>query len=196
MPEKKTFLKGQLLLDSGQLQGSFFARTVVLICQHDAEGAFGLVLNRASGETVGERIVADLPEPLKGCPVYLGGPVQPSALSFLHSDTFLENANVMTNLSLGHSMDSLIELGEALSPTRKIKLFAGYAGWSPGQLESEMRRKAWLTHPASLELVFDSPPEQLWQEILRRKGWQYRILAQSPEDLSFKSATSGKAGGL
>jgi putative AlgH/UPF0301 family transcriptional regulator len=47
-----------------------------------------------------------------------------------------------------------------------------------------MKRKAWLTHPASLELVFDSPPEQLWQEILRRKGWQYKILAQSPEDLS------------
>jgi putative transcriptional regulator len=184
MPEKKTFLKGQLLLDSGQLQGSFFARSVVLICQHDAEGAFGLVLNRATGETVGEKIVADLPDALKACPLYLGGPVQPSALSFLHSDAFLADANVMPNLSLGHSMDSLIELGESLSPARKIKMFAGYAGWSPGQLESEMKRKAWLTHPATLELVFDSPPEQLWQEILRRKGWQYKILAQSPDDLS------------
>jgi putative transcriptional regulator len=185
MSEKKTFLKGQLLLDSGQLQGSFFARTVVLICQHDAEGAFGLVLNRATGENVGDKIVADLPESLKGCPLYEGGPVQPSALSFLHSDTFLENANVMPNLSLGHSMDDLVELGESLSPTRKIKMFAGYAGWSAGQLESEMKRKAWLTHPATIELVFDSPPEQLWQEILRRKGWKYKILAQSPEDLSF-----------
>ena len=182
MPEKKTFLKGQLLLDSGQLQGSFFARTVVLICQHDAEGAFGLVLNHDTGATVGEKIVADLPESLKGCPLYEGGPVQPSALSFLHSDAFLENANVMPNLSLGHSMDDLVELGESLSPTRKIKMFAGYAGWSPGQLEGEMKRKAWLMHPASIELVFDSPPEQLWQEILRRKGWRYKILAQSPDD--------------
>ena len=64
----------------------------------------------------------------------------------------------MPNLSLGHSMDALVELGEALSPTRKLKIFAGYAGWSPGQLEAEMKRKAWLTHPATLELVFDSPP--------------------------------------
>jgi putative transcriptional regulator len=136
------------------------------------------------GETVGEKIVADLPESLKGCPLYEGGPVQPSALSFLHSDAFLADANVMTNLSLGHSLDSLVELGESLSPTRRIKMFAGYAGWSPGQLEGEMKRKAWLTHPASLELVFDSPPEQLWQEVLRRKGWQYKILAQSPDDLS------------
>jgi len=184
MAQKKTYLKGQLLLDSGQLRGSFFQRTVVLICQHDAEGAFGLVLNRATGNNVGEMIVADLPDALKGCPLYLGGPVQPSAMSYLHSDTFLAEANVMPNLSLGHSMEDLVELGEGFSPTRKLKVFAGYAGWSPGQLEGEMKRKAWLTHPASLELVFDLAPEQLWSEILRRKGGLYRLLAQTPEDPS------------
>jgi putative transcriptional regulator len=184
MAEKQKYLKGQLLLDSGQLRGSFFQRTVVLICQHNAEGAFGLVLNRATGSNVGDMIVADLPEALKSCPLYLGGPVQPSALSYLLSDAFIADANVMSNLSLGHSVDDLVELGEAFSPTRKLKLFAGYAGWSPGQLEGEMKRKAWLKHPASLELVFDTAPEKLWQEILRRKGGLYRVLAQSPEDLS------------
>ncbi len=184
MAEKSKYLKGQLLLDSGQLRGSFFQRTVVLICQHDAEGAFGLVLNRTTGNSVGEMIVADLPDSLKSCPLFLGGPVQPSALSFLHSDSFVADANVMPNLTLGHSVDDLVELGESFSPTRKLKLFAGYAGWSPGQLEDEMKRKAWLTYPASLELVFDTAPERLWPAILRRKGWKYRILAQSPEDLS------------
>src|SRR3954471_22226245 len=117
MIEVLKYLKGQLLLDSGQLNGSFFQRTVVLICQHDAEGAFGLVLNRASGNNVGEMIVADLPDTLKSTPLYLGGPVQPSALSFLHTDAFIPEANVMANLSLGHSIDSLIELGESFSPT-------------------------------------------------------------------------------
>jgi putative transcriptional regulator len=184
MAEKTKFLKGQLLLDSGQLRGSFFQRTVVIICQHDAEGAFGLVLNKGTGNKVGEMIVADLPEALKEFPLYLGGPVQPSALSFLHSDAFIPDANVIPNLSLGHSLDALVELGDSLSPTRKIKMFAGYAGWSPGQLEDEMKRKAWLTHAASLELVFDTEPEQLWQTILRKKGWKYRLLAQMPEDLS------------
>ena len=184
MAEKEKFLKGQLLLDSGQLSGSFFQRTVVLICQHDAEGAFGLVLNRTTGNNVGEMIVADLPEALKTCPLYLGGPVQPSALSFLHSDAFVPDANVIPNLSLGHSLDSLVELGESLSPTRKIKMFAGYAGWSPGQLEDEMKRKAWLTHPATVELVFDTVPDQLWRVILNQKGGEYRLLAQMPEDLS------------
>ena len=69
MAGSEEFLKGQLLLDSGQLGGSFFQRTVVLICQHDAEGAFGLVLNRATGSQVGEMIVADLPDSLKTAPL-------------------------------------------------------------------------------------------------------------------------------
>jgi putative transcriptional regulator len=186
MPEKTKYLKGQLLLDSGELQGSFFQRTVLLICQHDAEGAFGLVLNRGTGNKAGELIVADLPEVLKEQPLFVGGPVQPSALSFLHSDSFIPEATVLPNLSLGHSLDSLVEIGESFSPTKKVKLFAGYAGWSPGQLESEMKRKAWLTHPASLDLIFDTPPEKLWQMVLRSKGdWQNRLLAQSPDDLSW-----------
>jgi putative transcriptional regulator len=184
MPEADQFLKGQLLLDSGQLRGSFFQRTVVLICQHDAEGAFGLVLNRTTGSKVGETIVADLPEALKACPLYLGGPVQPSALSYLHSDVFVADANVMPNLSLGHSLDELVEIGESFSQTKKIRMFAGYAGWSPGQLESEMKRNAWLTHPASLELIFETDPSQLWPKILAQKGWKYRLLAQMPEDPS------------
>ena len=185
MAGKPKYLQGQLLLDSGGLRGSFFQHTVVLICQHDAEGAFGLVLSRTSGNKVGETLVADLPDVLKECPLYLGGPVQPTALSFLHADNFIPDANVMPNLSLGHSLDDLTEIGESFSPTRKIKMFAGYAGWSPGQLEDEMKHKAWITHPASLELLFDTSPDKLWQIILNQKGWKYKILGQTPEDLSW-----------
>lgn len=184
MAEAKRFLKGQLLLDSGELRGSFFQRTVVLICQHDAEGAFGLVLNRATGSSAGDMIVADLPDNLKSCPLYLGGPVQPTALSYLHTDSFVPDANVMANLSLGHSLDALTEIGESFSPTRKIKLFAGYSGWSAGQLEDEIKRNAWLIHPATLDLVFETDPADLWRKILCEKGWKYRLLAQMPDDLS------------
>jgi putative transcriptional regulator len=186
MPQKPKYLQGQLLLDSGQLNGSFFGKTVILLCQHNAEGAFGLVLNRTTGNKVGEMLVANLPEPLRDSPLFLGGPVQPGALSYLHSDAFILDANVMPNLNLGHSLDALSELGETFSATRKIKMFAGYAGWSPGQLEEEMKRKSWLTHPATLDLVFDSDPQTLWSKILQSKGgWEYKLLAQSPEDLSW-----------
>ena len=185
-PNTPKFLKGQLLLDSGQLSESFFQHTVLLICEHNAEGAFGLVLNRSAGNKVGEVIVADLPDALKDSPLYLGGPVQPTALSYLHSDNFLPEANVFPNLNLGHSLDDLVEIGESFSPVKKVKMFAGYAGWSPGQLEDEMKRKSWLTFPASLELVFDTTPETLWQKILKSKGgWRNKLLSQMPDNLSW-----------
>jgi putative transcriptional regulator len=184
MNEKSKYLKGQFLLDAGDLAGSFFSRTVVLICQHDAEGAFGLVLNRTTDKKFGQVIHSELPETLKDEPLYLGGPVQPTAMSFLHSDAFLPDANVMAGLSLGHSLDELLELGGGYSATRKFRTFAGYSGWAPGQLEDEMRRKAWLTHPATLDLVFDPDPSCLWKKILRTKGWRYEILSQMPDDPS------------
>ena len=186
MADKPKFLQGKLLLDSGQLGGSFFQRTVILVCKHDAEGAFGLVLNRSVGKTVGDLIIADLPEPLKAAPLYLGGPVQPGALSYLHTDSFIPEADVLPNLALGHSLDDLLEIGEAFSATKKVRMFAGYSGWSPGQLEIEMKRKSWLTFPASVELVFETPPEQLWQKVLQSKGgWKNKLLSQMPEDLSW-----------
>jgi putative transcriptional regulator len=184
MTEDSKNLRGQLLLDGGQLTGSFFHRTVVLICQHNAEGAFGLVLNRSSGNKLGEMITSEVPEPLKEQPLFVGGPVQLSALSFLHSDEFLPGASVLPNLELGHSLEGLVDIGESFSTTKKIKTFAGYAGWSPGQLEAEMNRNAWLTHPASLDLVFDADPAQLWKMILHQKGAKYRLIAEMPDDIS------------
>ncbi len=178
-------LKGQLLLDGGRLHGSFFHRTVVLICQHDPDGAFGLVLNRSSDGRVGQLLDADVPEGLKNQPVFVGGPVQPTALSYLHTDSFLLDANVIPNVNVGHSLESLVEIAESFSATQQVRVFAGYAGWSPGQLDDEMRRKAWLVHPASIELVFPRKPEELWAAILRAKGWQCRLLAQAPDDISW-----------
>ena len=183
MGDFNTSLKGYLLLDGGKLAGSLFQRSVVLICEHNAEGAFGLILNKTSENKVGEALVADLPDTLKQQNLYLGGPVQPAALSFLHSDTFVPHANVMTGLNLGHSVDMLQEIGESYSTTQQVKIFAGYSGWSPGQLEDEMKRGSWLTHPASLDLVF-SNPKNIWKKILGEKGPLYRLLADAPEDLS------------
>jgi putative transcriptional regulator len=177
--------QGQLLLDGGKLHDSIFHRAVVLICQHDAGGAFGLILNRPAGSKVGDAVVANLPQAVKEQPLFIGGPVQPGVLSFLHSDLFVPHANVMPELNLGHSIETLMDLSESYSPTQKLRLFAGYAGWSAGQLEQEMARHDWLTHPATVELVFGSDPAQLWKEILRQKDPALRWLADSPENLSW-----------
>lgn len=185
MTAKHSSLKGRLLLDGGGLAGSFFHRTVLLVCEHDAKGAFGLVLNRATGRTIGDALAADLRDPMKAERIFHGGPVQPTALSYLHSDVFLPDANVMPNLSLGHSLEELADLGENFSPTQKVKVFAGYAGWSPGQLDEELKRGSWLTHRATLEHVFDPDPATLWRRIVSTKGWDYKLLAEGPEDISW-----------
>jgi putative transcriptional regulator len=182
MPEEFRSLKGQLLLDGGQLRGSIFHRSVVLVCHHDADGAFGLVLTQPTAKKVGEVILEDLPPAVKEELLYVGGPVQADALTFLHSDAYLPDANVMANLRMGHSLEELQALGEGYSVSRRLRCYAGYAGWSAGQLDEEMKRKAWLLHPATLELVFTSTPGDLWKSILRSKGWKHRLLAESPED--------------
>jgi putative transcriptional regulator len=144
-----------------------------------------LVLNRPSGKDAGDLLIAELPEVLEHSPVYVGGPVQTNALSYLHTDAFLPNASILPNLEMGHSLEELVDLGESFSSSRKIRLFAGYAGWSPGQLDNELKAKAWITHPASLDLVFNTPAESLWQAILRQQEhWRSRVLSEMPEDPS------------
>ena len=185
MPHAHKSLKGRLLLDGGKLHGSFFHRSVVLICQHDEEGAFGLILNRSSDSKVRQSLGANVSDTIKEQPLFVGGPVQPGKLSFLHTDASLPQANVMVNLSLGHSIEALMDLSESNSASQKLKLFAGYSGWTAGQLDNEMARKDWLVHPASIELVFYPEPSRLWREILRQKDDKTRLLAESPEDLSW-----------
>jgi putative transcriptional regulator len=106
------------------------------------------------------------------------------AMSFLHTGAFLPDANVLPNLSVGHALDELMDLGESFAADRQVKLFAGYSGWSPGQLEDEMQRNAWLTHPATHDLVFAPDIGGLWVKLMRQKGWKNRLLAEIPDDPS------------
>jgi len=180
-------LQGQLLLDGGKLAGSEFHHTVVLICRHDPTGAFGLVLNRVTEQTVAEALAEDLPEAVQALPLYLGGPVKLQALSCLIHEPVvgeLTPAHVIPGLRLAHNLAEVLEPAGNFAPGVHIKFFAGYAGWSPGQLDNEMQAAAWLTHPASIDLVFHPAPEQLWQLILRTKGPEYRLLAEAPDDIS------------
>lgn len=177
-------LQGKLILDGGKLSGSAFHRTVVLVCQHDAQGAFGLVLNRLGEGSLAAAIDIDVPSPLQDLAIGLGGPVQQTTLSFLVSDPALPNPNVLPGLRVSHDPEELVQLGNPWVAGRKVRVFAGYAGWSPGQLDEEILRESWIQHPATLELIFDTAPTTLWRSILKsRPSWQDRILADAPEDL-------------
>jgi len=178
-------LKGRLLLDGGSLAGSFFHRTVVLVCEHNAEGAFGLVLNRPSDSRLEDVLQPELPELLRKTVLFGGGPVQPAALSYLFSHPGLTRATVLRRISLGHDLDALQALAADPVEGLRIRAFAGYAGWSPGQLDDEISRDSWITHKADPDLVFHEPAAELWRVILRRSPkWTERLLAETPDDLA------------
>ncbi len=183
MAAKRKSLRGRLLLDGGNLSGSWFHRAVVLVCQHDAEGAFGLVLNRLTGSSLGDAVESDLPESAKSLGLRAGGPVQTEAFSFLSGGDFLPNGSVMPGIDHGHSIEDFMELLAAGPSSQRLLAFAGYSGWSAGQLEEELARSAWVVHPATPKLVFDPDPTTLWRRILRGKGGLFRLLSDSPEDL-------------
>jgi putative transcriptional regulator len=181
----KSSLKGRFLLDGGTLTGTFFHRTVVLVCEHNAEGAFGLVLNRPSGSQLDDVLSVDVPPRLQGMPIFNGGPVQPAALSYLVNHPALKGGNVLPRLVLGHDLEALLQLAAEPAKDLRLRTFAGYAGWAPGQLDDEVARNSWIIRKATLDLIFQEPAESLWREVLRHsRDWRDRLLGDSPDSLS------------
>jgi len=175
-------LRGRLLVASPALVDPNFRRSVVLVVAHDDEGAVGLVLNRPTETEVAEAVppLADLAGP--GALVSLGGPVQPEAVCVLAEWEDAGEAGTIVFEDVG-LMPGDATLEEVLPATRRRRVFAGYAGWSAGQLEIELDEPSWIVADARVEDVFEEPRD-LWAEVLRRKGGPYSFLATMPEDPS------------
>jgi putative transcriptional regulator len=175
-------LRGRLLVAGGGLFDPNFRQSVVLVVEHAAEGTLGVVLNRPAPVTVAE-VAPALAELVGGDqPMLVGGPVAPdAALILAHCDlpdptrvpvfdsVALVTGEVKTDSFLG---------------VHRARVFAGHAGWGPGQLEAELDRADWIVEPAVTEDVFSERPEALWATVLRRKGGQYSLLARMPFDPS------------
>ena len=176
-------LRSQLLVASPQLMDPNFARTVVLITEHNDDGAMGIILNRPASTTVTEAApeLEDLVEP--GEDVFVGGPVQPSSVIVLAEWDSPDEVGVPVFDGIGFvGADSdPDELARAVS---RARVFAGFAGWSPGQLETELERDDWILEPALPDDVFTRSPEQLWSDVLERKGGEYALVARMPLDPS------------
>lgn len=173
-------LRGHLLVAGPALVDPNFRRTVVLVGEHGDQGAMGVVLNRPSGIEV-EAAVPPLVD-LDGVDgtVFVGGPVQPQAIVVLGDFEEPDHAGVLVFGSIGFlpgeiDPDELGGLGRA-------RVFAGYAGWSAGQLETELDEGSWIVEPARPADVFTEDPGQLWSDVLRRKGGPYTVLALMPDD--------------
>lgn len=175
-------LTGHLLLSNATLFDPNFRRTVVLIGYHDEEGAVGVVLNRPLDVTVDEAVppLAALVQP--GDLVYQGGPVQPEAAVVVADFEDPTRAGVVALGSIGFLPEEADP--DDLGAIRRARVFAGYSGWGPGQLEEELGEDAWLVTPALPQDVFDEEPEQLWERVVARLGPAYAMMRTMPIDPS------------
>ena len=181
--EEHASLRGQVLVASATLLDPNFQRTVVLVAEHSDEGAMGVVLNRPSPVNAAEAVPILASLVADDDLVHVGGPVQPGAVVALAEYEEPEEAAAIAFGDVGFlAADADTEaLAGAL---RRVRVYAGYAGWSPGQLEAELEEEAWIVEPAVADDVFASDADGLWPAILTRKGGQFALLARMPLDPS------------
>jgi putative transcriptional regulator len=173
---------GVLLISDPFLKDPNFMRTVVLLCEHNEEGSFGLVLNRKTDHTL-----SDLITKLEGIttPVYYGGPVQMDTLHFIHQLPQLipNSQEIASGIYWGGDFEivSHLLITNQLN-TSKIRFYLGYSGWSSGQLGDELKEKSWLTVQATKQLVFEKDEQSIWKKSLQQMGGQYEQLVNYPID--------------
>jgi putative transcriptional regulator len=175
-------LRGHLLVAGPALLDPNFRRTVVLVGEHGEEGAMGVVLNRPSVVTVFEAVPALAGLVDENEHVWFGGPVQPEAIVVLSEFEDPERAAAVVVGSVGF-LPAEVEPDE-LGALERARVFAGYAGWGPGQLESELAEDSWIVEQAVPDDVFWAEPDSLWPAVLKRKGGPYSVLALMPPDPS------------
>jgi putative transcriptional regulator len=175
-------LRGSLLIAAPGLVDPNFWRTVVLVGEHSEEGALGVVLNRTSETPVDEAVpeLAELAAEMGD--VHVGGPVQPSAVVVLADFAEPRDPDALVVESVGFLPAEVDP--DTLGPLRRARVYVGYAGWGPGQLDSELGEGSWIVEPALADDVFTDEPDELWSSVLRRKGGPFRVLAAMPPDPS------------
>ena len=177
----KTPKKGSLLVSEPYLEDPNFGRSVVLIVNSQS-GHTGLILNKSTDVKLGEIIGIPNAEEI---PVFMGGPVAPDTLHFLHCrpDLIEGGEHVCDNIYWGGNFEQVKTLIEENTiNTEEFRFFIGYSGWSPHQLFGELKMESWFITDASKEYVFDNDNEMLWEKVLKSMGGKYEILVNSPKD--------------
>jgi putative transcriptional regulator len=181
---KSVYLKGQLLMAMPGLADPNFSHTVTCICEHSHDGAVGVVVNRPhpvlSCEEVFNELKIDYSIDARSIPIYIGGPVHTGEIFVLHGPPFdwKGGVEIAPFLGLSNTRDIL----EAIAAGRDVTSYIialGCAGWGKAQLETEIRANAWLTCPASEDLIFKVPAESRWEEALKGMGVNPLLLSNA-----------------
>jgi putative transcriptional regulator len=172
-------LQGKLLVSSPALVDPNFRKTVVLIAHHDEDGAMGLVLSRPSDVPAADAVPLLGGIPGADDPVFVGGPVQPEAFMVLAEFDDVGEAAAPIMGALGF-MPADAEPEELT--IRRLRLFAGYSGWGGGQLEAELEESSWIVVDAIADDAFANDPDELWRDVLHRKGGPFSLMENMPFD--------------
>ena len=179
--------KGRLLVATPPLDDPNFDRAVVYVLEHRDDGALGVVINRPTDETLQEPLERWIDLQAAPDSLFLGGPVEPDALIALAfaNRPVTEVSDELSPVS-GRvaSADLTADPAFVAAVASTVRIFRGYAGWGPGQLEGEIDSGAWLVFDAEPADVFASEPDELWRTVLRRQGGRLAWLATAPDDLS------------
>lgn len=179
-------LKGQFLIAARSLRDPNFFKTVVLIVEHDQNGAMGVVINRPSAVTVKKALAQHFELPETNNMVYVGGPVEPRGLFILHDTGSLNDdpLPVVPGVYVGNGPNVFEQIvGSLIEGQTNItfRIFSGCSGWAPGQLEGELERGDWYTNTAVAEDVFEADPYQIWDDQLHAVYRSHRLLPQATE---------------
>jgi putative transcriptional regulator len=181
MIEQTDNFTNHFLIAMPGLADPFFAKTVTYLCQHNADGALGIIINRPSELTLGDimqQMDIDMGENEMGkLPIFFGGPVQPERGFVLHEPLGRWDSSLQVSpaISLTTSRDILEAISLGKGP-RKALVALGYAGWGKGQLEREMAENAWLSAPAANSILFDLPSSQRWKAAAELMGINISLL--------------------
>ena len=170
-------LRGRLLVAAPILHDPNFHRTVVLVAEHNDEGAMGLVLNRPTDTPVGDALPELTAIAGDSDPVFLGGPVALESVLAIAELDDPEDASELLFGAVGFVQEPDVDV-------LRGRVFVGYAGWSAGQLEAELEEESWLVLPAEPDDLFSDDPDGLWSAVLRRQGGPYALLSLMPPDPS------------
>jgi putative transcriptional regulator len=185
MPELLQPRAGALLVATPAIGDPNFERTVILVLQHDDEGTLGVILNRPSDLTVAETVPAWQSEASAPSVVHLGGPVGQGGMLALARIGATAPVRGWSELSAGlGALDLTLDPLEVGGDLTGLRLFAGYAGWGAGQLRGELMVGAWWIFDALKSDVFSSEPDELWWQVVRRQGGDFRMYAFAPLDPS------------
>jgi len=176
--------KGTLLVASPEIDQGFFYRSVILLCEHEANGSFGLVLNKPINSELPEELIPPEEQRNSQMTMRAGGPLEPQQLMLLHGHETdnLETLEVCEGVHLGGDLDLLRDLASTTDETPALLLF-GYTAWPGSILEREYLEGAWFLRSANVDYIFQTPAEELWKKALRDMGGKYASLAEIPENL-------------